>query len=507
MKPRILLNITGSDKFLSYFVNHPNLTAHAYYTGFTVKENTLSFAFQNIVNLGLNNFLTGDAKWSDLSKLENENDSLGGSFLGISGGESRSTQTSTSTSSSYVSRDQVKRIARDATKAISGSVWIGAPDQKTETDKIVDLVVGAILEDAKFYDATITKEGQDYVLDDPQIKKDLEPDRISDINQTIKNATELQKKATYGSGGDSGGKTGSSGKKSDGSTPSSPADAAGSAGGGGGAGGSAGGGPAFSYATDFKWDNAGGSDNKVELVIPKTIRLYQMNQARFSSFASYKISTTEATSGQTAAKALLTSICTGTQPRTEPGVPPHYSDLRVAYPFSHSTWYDHGNDADLYIVENRPLTFEFNADLTGYIYLSYDYRAIEGGNNGTVCRCMDGSVGSPRSGVALAIPQHSGHIVGFSRNSLPVRANFTVRGGAAHQPQPVHVSGTMFEELTLYGDGNGNDCARLKPGQTLADDPPPTNCNVRGRIAVYLKVEEDPGRPPKTVYETVWQAQ
>lgn len=232
----LTVQLSGPTDFLQRFTKEPRLEGRFRAKGFSVQQNITTFGLGQFVKLGYHQFLTGDAKWNDRTTYKAAAAGATASLFGlVNVGASGAAGAVTAEKTSFVSRDQVREITSQFLTDMQVVQW---KEFQSEQPALIKEMVTQLLSSAKEFDAEIVKSGDKLVID-PAIEKDIAPDVYTSLNAKVNSLVKAP--------------TGPTTEKA---------------------------------APDTQGGEVSFTDAGNGVVVPKTIRLYQFNQASFARFAS-----------------------------------------------------------------------------------------------------------------------------------------------------------------------------------------------------------------------------
>lgn len=284
------VELYGTREFLERFASRPRFELRFSNTGFQVRQNILHFSLAQLVSQGFHHFLTGDAKWEDLKEYGNSTGGGGADLLLFKFGSSSNSGSIKATKESWVTRHQARELITEVANRIEGGIWweLQTKDgmERLRTFMLDDLLKYANAE----RDFALIQDGSEFVID-KNLNKDVAPDNYTSLSPHVKTVLDFAmtndlsstaNKTTKGSGKASTGKASS--EASQDSTDSDTRAAKGDF--------------KFTDTDDVSWQEQG------NVIVPKSIRLFQFNQNSFNRILSRRYTETMASGG----KALLVDV-------------------------------------------------------------------------------------------------------------------------------------------------------------------------------------------------------
>jgi hypothetical protein len=259
-RPTIIpVRITGTEEELRQFVDNGRIDLRYHLGGFTIKQNCLDIVYEAIVNSELVNFLKGKTDWSEINRVRQSSGGGAASFGPITLGGSTTKTTGSVEKHSFVSRNQVKEIARIACERVKIHEYKEFKDENNTLDKFLDLLTARILSKMDKVDIQVKDDGT--LMLGNELLKDIAPDVEKTIKQDLKTKTDAK-----------------DAKSIDVTYEKAKVGAKHS----------------YSYLgdEDYKYENVG------EKVVPKGVELHQANSASFKIDATLSLTQIEATPGQ-----------------------------------------------------------------------------------------------------------------------------------------------------------------------------------------------------------------
>lgn len=255
----IPVEIVGSKADLEAFRKKPKVEARFYASGFSVKQNVTSFALRQFIQLGYGQILTGQAKWETESNYHRRAGGMSANLFGgmIGLGGSKESGDDTQRKKSYVSRNQVKELVSKYAKQVNGVTWttFGVDSDRSQ---LVWSMTQQLLSYAQQSTLEIQKVGNDFVID-PALKDDIKPDVYAALNGSTNSAAKLGPSSQTTSGTYAGASA----------TVTSTT-------------------PGFDSTTGITWTTGGA------VVVPKSINVYQFNEAAWQQAADVSVVETKA---------------------------------------------------------------------------------------------------------------------------------------------------------------------------------------------------------------------
>jgi len=255
---RVTLAAVGTEEELSRLIERGKISIQGGFKGFIVKQNILHGTLAALAQQEFVNHLVGDAAWTNFTSYSSS--AGGGSFAlgpltlgGRTGGGSAKLSRD-----ALVTRNQIRAVARQGVYRLDSGAWFEGIDGSTRDGQLAqlhDLVTRELL--ARFSEIKVAVGDDGKLIESPELLEDLRPDQIATLNNQIRQKWDSKRKQDT-SGEYAGAKA----------TSSDSLD--------------------ILSDDDITWADTGAA------ILPKSVRLHQVNQSSIDELASFRFVSTDA---------------------------------------------------------------------------------------------------------------------------------------------------------------------------------------------------------------------